>query len=158
MDVAVPVIVEDRYLGAVMFGEVRIPNGNTDAKVERLVSEISSFQAESSSARQDLLEMYNQLPEMEYNRIVAIAETISAFVHYIVDQALSRRSEAMTYEWLLRSTEQTAVPLPDIQELPGPVLETASVGRSSPIPKTNPIYSAVEYINSHVIFAIPLGM
>ena len=66
VDVAVPVTVGDRYLGAVMFGQVRIPNNDTDAKVERLVSEISSFQAESETARQDLLEMYERLPEMEY--------------------------------------------------------------------------------------------
>ena len=46
VDVAVPVMVGDKYLGAVMFGQVRIPNGDTDAKVERLVSEISSFHAE----------------------------------------------------------------------------------------------------------------
>ena len=28
-------MVGEKYLGAVMFGQVRIPNGDTDAKVER---------------------------------------------------------------------------------------------------------------------------
>ena len=59
VDAAVPVIVGDKYLGAVMFGQVRIPNNDTGGKVERLVSEISSFQPESETARKDLLEMYN---------------------------------------------------------------------------------------------------
>lgn len=150
VDVAVPVIVGNWYLGAVMFGQVRIPSDDTDAKVERLVNEISSFQAESESTRQDLLEMYDRLPEMEYKRIVDIAETIDAIIHYIVDRALSQRSKAMTYEWLLRSSaEQTANPTADIQELLEPALETIPAGQPSPVPKTSPIYPAVEYISNH---------
>ena len=80
VDVAVPVMVGEKYLGAVMFGQVRIPNGDTDAKVERLVSEISSFQAEEETSRRDLLEKYEKIPEMEYKRIVEIAELIDAAV------------------------------------------------------------------------------
>lgn len=124
VDVAVPVSVGDRYLGAVMFSQVRIPNGDTDAKVERLVSEISSFNDKSGSVRQDLLEMYERPPEMEYKRIVEIADTINAIVQYIVDRALSCRSKAMTYEYLLRGgTEQTGVQQAGIQELSTPASE-----------------------------------
>ena len=43
VDAAVPVTVGDRYLGAVMFGQVRLPADETDAGVERLVSEVSTF-------------------------------------------------------------------------------------------------------------------
>ena len=78
VDAAVPVTVGNRYLGAVMFGQVRIPDGDTDAKVERLVSEVSSFQTGSESDRQDLIEMYDRLPEMEYKRIVAIADELGS--------------------------------------------------------------------------------
>ena len=73
VDAAVPILVGDRYLGAVMFGQVRIPNDDTDAKVERLVSEISSFQAQGDLARANLMGMYEMLPEMEYRRIVQVA-------------------------------------------------------------------------------------
>ena len=45
VDVAVPVMVGDRYLGAVMFGQVRLMNKDAE-KAVRLVNEISSFQAE----------------------------------------------------------------------------------------------------------------
>ena len=46
VDVAVPITVGDQYLGAVMFGQVRISNGS-DAGVERLVNEISSFHTDN---------------------------------------------------------------------------------------------------------------
>ena len=81
VDVSVPVMVGDKYLGAVMFGQVRIPNDDTEAKIERLVNEISSFQAEEETARKDLLEMYERLPEMEYKRIVQIADLFNSLVN-----------------------------------------------------------------------------
>lgn len=71
VDVAVPVMVGDKYLGAVMFGQVRLVNKDRE-KAVRLVNEISSFQAEEDAARKDLLEKYEKLPEMEYERIVEI--------------------------------------------------------------------------------------
>lgn len=84
MDVAVPITVGDQYLGAVMFGQVRISNGS-DAGVERLVNEISSFHTDNvvSALQPDLRELYQRLPEMEYERIRGIAEMINAIVQYI---------------------------------------------------------------------------
>lgn len=150
VDVAVPVTVGDRYLGAVMFGQVRIPNNDTDAKVERLVSEISSFQAESDSARQDLLEKYEQLPEMEYKRIVAIADTINAIVNYIVDRAVNSENEVRTYEYLLQNSNmQNTGLLPEIQELKDPSQEFELAVVEQELPKSSPVYPAVDYVNSH---------
>lgn len=148
VDVAVPVLVGDRYLGAVMFGQVRIPSDDTDAKVERLVSEISSFQAESDTARQDLLEMYNRLPEMEYKRIVEIAETLEAMVSYIVDRAVKGENDALTYEWLLRSGAEPYGAAAEIQPLPFSPAEDAQAEAVS-VSKSSPVYPAVAYLDSH---------
>ena len=67
VDVAVPIVVGEQYLGAVMFGQVRLPDGDRDGEVRRLVNEISSFRAEEADAKAELLEKYRQLPEMEYS-------------------------------------------------------------------------------------------
>lgn len=148
VDVAVPVLVGDRYLGAVMFGQVRIPNGDTEAKVERLVSEISSFQSEEASARRDLLEKYQRLPEMEYKKIVRIAEAISAIVNYIVDRAVNSENEALTYEWMLRTaSEQSGSQVSYIQELKAPAEPAPPL--EAHLPKSSPVYPAVAYVNSH---------
>lgn len=133
VDVAVPVLVGDRYLGAVMFGEVRLPkNAEAEAKVERLVSEISSFQAESRNARSDLLEMYERLPEMEYASIVQVADTINAMVNYIIDRAVNRENEVMTYEYLLHGTGgPTSGAQREIEELRMPRAGAARGGRAA---------------------------
>lgn len=150
VDVAVPVMVGDKYLGAVMFGQVRIPNDDTDAKVERLVNEISSFQAEEEDARHDLLEMYNRLPEMEYKRIVEIADLINSIVEYIVDRAIKNRNERQTYDWLLN---MDIGPLPQqyIQELKDPSITkpVSTEPQKNTIRKDSPLYPAISYIEAH---------
>lgn len=150
VDVAVPVLVGDRYLGAVMFGQVRIPNNDTDAKVERLVNEISSFHAESAEVRQDLLEMYNRLPEMEYARIVQIAELLGSMVNYIVDRAVKNLDDAQTYNWLLRMSADPSEPEDGgIQELRGPEYPASTLPEPSAVSKSSAVYPAVAYIDSH---------
>ena len=149
VDVAVPVMVGDKYLGAVMFGQVRIPNDDTEAKIERLVNEISSFQAEEETARKDLLEMYERLPEMEYKRIVQIADLLNSLVNYIVDRAVKSRNQAETYQWLLRLNSDG----PDgvaIQGLNEPAPAEISEPDQSVVSKSSVVYPAVVYISNHL--------
>jgi len=150
VDVAVPVMVGDRYLGAVMFGQVRIPNNDTEAKVERLVNEISSFQAQEESSRNDLLEMYERIPEMEYERIVEIANLINVMVEYIVDRAVKSHSDMQTYEWLL-SMDADSGSRRYIQELYDPsTAELPSMEKKSlDVKKDSALYPAISYMDSH---------
>ena len=149
VDVAVPVMVGDRYLGAVMFGQVRIPNNDTDSKVERLVNEISSFQCEGESTRHDLLDMYERLPEMEYSRIVQIADLINSVVNYIVDRAVKNQNDAQTYDWLLRISNDSMDPVGrEIQELRAPEVEQDQPSKCV-VSKSSAVYPAVAYVNSH---------
>ena len=117
VDVAVPILVGDRHLGAVMFGQVRIPNNDGNSQIERLVSEISSFQTVDGTARADLLEMYERPPEMEYQRIVEIADLINAIVKYIVGRAIKSHTNALTYEWLMSVNGRTHLVDEEMQEL-----------------------------------------
>lgn len=150
VDAAVPVTVGDRYLGAVMFGQVRLPADETDAGVERLVSEVSTFQTGSEGTRQDLLEMYQRLPEMEYKRIAAIADTLNAIVNYIVDRAVHSENEAMTYQFLLQNSNiQNNAAFPEVQELKAPELEWGDLPAERELPKSSPIYPAVAYVHNH---------
>lgn len=151
VDVAVPVMVGDRYLGAVMFGQVRIAHGDT-AQVQRLVSEISSFQAETETTRIDLLEKYNQLPEMEYKRVVEIANLISAIVEYIVDRAVKNSNDKQAYEWILSMGRDSGSAGGNIQELRDPsigVRENTEEQAPTPVKKDSPLYPAIAYINDH---------
>ncbi len=154
VDVAVPVLVGDRYLGAVMFGQVRIPNNDTDAKVERLVNEISSFQTENGSARQDLLEMYDRLPEMEYARIVEIAELIDSIVRYIVDRRVKSINDEQTNHWLMRMS--IGGDEGGIQELRAPKAPAETL-QTRDVPQSSAVYRAVEYVHTHPHEAVTMS-
>lgn len=149
VDVAVPVMVGDRYLGAVMFGQVKLRSNSGDGKLEHLVNEISTFQSESEKVRQDLLVKYEQLPEMEYERIVQAANLIQSIVNYIVDRAVAKQNEAQTYNWLLRANaEMLAQSTDGIQELRQPE-HIVDAPMELPISKSSAIYPAVNYIATH---------
>lgn len=150
VDVAVPVLVGDRYLGAVMFGQVRIPNGDTEAKVERLVNEISSFGEGADHSCGRLMQMYEQLPEMEYDRILQIAELIGAMVNYIVDRAVKHQNDSQTYQWMLRMNADPAISrFGNIQELRDPGKKEEPVPGAVEVPPSSAVYPAIAYINSH---------
>ena len=144
VDAAVPIVVGEQYLGAVMFGEVRLPDGDRDGEVRRLVNEISSFRAEEADARQELLEKYWQLPEMEYSRIAEIADLINAIVRYIVGRAVQVRSDRLADEWVMK------------RGLPPSLNWRMSVegGQTRdpehfPVAEDSPVYPAVSYIFAH---------
>jgi len=150
VDAAVPVLVGDRYLGAVMFGQVRIPNGDTESKVERLVNEISSIPAGMENSYQELMEMYGRLPEMEHARIVQIADLISSVVNYIIDQAVKNQNDKQTYNWLLRmSVDSLGQRDREIEELRQPAFPAGEAPEKEAVSKSSPVYPAVAYIRNH---------
>ena len=151
VDVAVPVLVGDRYLGAVMFGQVRLAGSDSDAKVERLVDEISTFQPESEHARRDMLEKYNRLPEMKYSRIVQTADLIHSIVQYIVDRGVAKQNEPQSDYWLLRTNAEslTTGEAPGQEPQPSPSVDL--------VRKSSAIYPAVHYIANHPCSAISMN-
>lgn len=156
VDVAVPVVVRDRYLGAVIFGQIRIPNNDTDTKVARLVNEISSLDSDNDSKHQDLLEMYNRLPEIEYSRIVKIADMLDAVVKYITNRILKIRSDSLMYDY--RAEHALLPPMFDgegergderLKEISGMQVPPRRIDYTealSDVPTSSPVYPAVSYI------------
>ena len=157
VDVAVPVMVGERYLGSVLIGQVRVPRDDMDNKVERLVNELSSFQAGEEESSVDLMAMYERLPEMEYKRIVEIADFVSSLIDYIVERAVSSRDQCDTYEWLLSMSKDEEGG--GIQELRAPeadILPVDGKQRAMPVPMSSAVYPAVVYINEHPTDAVAM--
>ena len=150
VDVAVPVMVGDKYLGAVMFGQVRLVNKDKE-KAVRLVNEISSFQAEEDAARKDLLEKYEKLPEMEYEHIVEIADLIDSIVRYTVDRAVKARNRDETYKWLMNTNSEQLTGEAEIQEISLPVrIHEPERAETMQVKPSSVIYPAIAYINDHL--------
>lgn len=158
VDVAVPVMAGDRYLGAVMFGQVRIPSDDTNAKVERLVMEISSFNEGADRGSADLLDMYNRLPELEYKKIEEIASMIDSMVKYIVKRALRYRADKLALEYKARNTappnfdgrgNDASHRFEEVRSLKNPPLKGIYSAGVSEIHLASPVYPALSYIQNH---------
>ena len=93
--------------------------------------------------------MYQRLPEMEYKRIAAIADTLNAIVNYIVERAVHSENEAMTYQFLLQNSNIQNSAFSEIQELKAPELEWGDLPTERELPKSSPIYPAVAYVHNH---------
>lgn len=149
VDVAVPVMVGDIYLGAVMFGQVRLRHKDRE-KAERLVNEIGSIIPQEDTARQDILRKYELLPEMDYDRIVLIAEYINDMVHYIVDRAVKSHTRDETYKWLMSANAEQSSEEIAIQEiLPQEERRLRQTG-ALPVKPSSVVYPAVVYIQDHL--------
>ena len=144
VDVAVPIMAGDRYVGAILFGQVRLPDGSAGDKVERLVGEISSFHAQSDAVHRDLMDKYRRLPEMEYKWIEEVADFVASMVRYIVHRTGSRRSKTLTDEYRLRGGAEPAE-LPELGPTPEPIRGPEDL----PVSKDSPVYPAIVYVYSH---------
>lgn len=149
VDVAIPVIVEEQYLGAVLFGQVRVPNNDSHQKLERLVNEFSSFNDGDEGACQELLTLFEKLPEMEYSYIEKVADLVCALVNYIVERVVKANNERQNYEWIM-SFDDSRQDGSDfgILELTKP--ESGGDEEPLPVPRTSVIYPAVAYIRDHL--------
>lgn len=149
VDVAVPVMVGDIYLGAVMFGQVRLRHKDQE-KAERLVNEISSILPQEDAAQQEILRKYELLPEMDYDRIVQVAEYINDMVHYIVDRAVKSHTRDETYKWLMSANAEQSSEEIQIQELLPQEEHRPQQTGVLPVNPSSVVYPAVVYIRDHL--------
>ena len=142
VDVAVPILVGDWYLGAVMFGQVRLAGDGPDPRVERLVSETSHFCAGPTAA--DLMEKFDALPRMEYDEIQRVAAAIEALVRYIVGRAVQDLADARASEWETRN------------RIPPARGRRGGAAPETTVPGSSPVYPAVRYVDTHLRETIPM--
>ncbi|WP_306010725.1 PocR ligand-binding domain-containing protein [Paenibacillus sp. P46E] len=91
LDIAIPITVDNQYVGAVMAGQVRLA-GNDDSRLEQIVSRPDTPGSTGTFAA--LREEYAQLPVMPYSQVESIAGMLSHLCNYIVEEA-SRKNEIM---------------------------------------------------------------
>lgn len=94
VDLAVPIIGEDQYLGAMMAGQVRISD---ISKLEWILN--ANHDTEKCQANKELMDDYYAMPELSYEKIEAIGNLLFGISKVIVDRAT-----------LLRRVENEALP------------------------------------------------
>lgn len=89
VDFAIPIIVDDQYLGALMAGQVRLENQDNNLVLERIVSRKYQVDLE---AYPDLKDRYDALYCMTLDKIEKVAQMMNHIISYIVEEAILKTS------------------------------------------------------------------
>ena len=88
IDLAIPIIVDNLYLGAFMAGQVLLDKKDKANKLEHIFSgagEVIDFSKDKM-----LGEYYSKLPAMNFERIEALAKMLQHIGNYCVEEAILR--------------------------------------------------------------------
>ncbi|MCM3175010.1 MULTISPECIES: PocR ligand-binding domain-containing protein [Paenibacillus] len=88
VDIAIPITIDGKYIGAVMAGQVKLADPEKGTDLEQIVtSKNVPLHAEKLN---ELQEEYDQLPVMTYEEVVKISNMLSLLCNYIVEEALNK--------------------------------------------------------------------
>lgn len=113
IDIAIPITVDDKYLGAVMAGQVRLSDPENGSELEQIAA--SQNPALHHLKENELKAYYEDIPTMSYEEIVKISNMLFLLCNYIIEEALGKKLLAEIFE--KAAGNEGGVPLASI--LPG---------------------------------------
>lgn len=93
VDVAVPIIINDRYLGAVMLGQVLLEDSDNYDLESVLTKELEY----DIAIRDKIIEAYKKIPSFSFEKIKSISEMMSHISNYIVEEAMLKNIQNEIY-------------------------------------------------------------
>ncbi|AIQ55424.1 PocR ligand-binding domain-containing protein [Paenibacillus sp. FSL R7-0331] len=121
IDIAVPIIIDNQYIGAVMAGQIRLRDSDQQ-QLEQLVSRPPN--ADTELKFQALEAEYASLPTLSYDEVSTIADMLYHLCNYIVEEAITKNATIQLYKkTLLPETPQgpaddyAASPVPAVGSL-----------------------------------------
>lgn len=88
IDIAIPITIDGKYIGAVMAGQVKLSDSDKSRGLEQIV--VSQDPHMHETKLEMLRNFYDQLPVMTYEEIVTISKMLSLLCNYIVEEALDK--------------------------------------------------------------------
>lgn len=90
VDFAVPIIIEENYLGAIMAGQVFVGDSNKESNLERVYYDRIHLKVLEDDL--PLKKLYFSLPVMSLDKIETVAKLILHFSTFIIEEAVLRTS------------------------------------------------------------------
>lgn len=95
VDIAIPIIVDDKYIGAVMAGQVRLENPSSQNALEQLLT--PSDQSFLHNILTTYQSDYEKLPTLSMSRIRTISAMLYHLCNYIVEEAIDKNLKLKSY-------------------------------------------------------------
>lgn len=104
IDIAIPIIIDNQYIGAIMAGQVKL--NNIDQPLEKIVSR--PVNEETTAKFKNLEEDYLALPTLSYEEVSTIADMLFHLSNYIVEEAITKTSTIDMYKQALSMDQANA--------------------------------------------------
>lgn len=157
IDIAIPIIVDDKYVGAVMAGQVRLKDSKEHHELEQILSSKSSF---GGNEKMDaLLPAYHSMPSLSFFEIEQSSHMLSCLCNYIVEEAMNKNLILEMYEKMPLSIEKkrtseelTGYPLENMEHLKKELSDAVTNAYIKASPEQTPAYQnpvlrpALDYI------------
>lgn len=102
VDFAIPIVLNDRYLGAVMAGQVFLKHKNEAGELERIVSDPHNELDEAEGIHYQTL--MKKIPTMSLEKVKALADMLFHITNYIVEEAILKASLNLQNQQILEAS------------------------------------------------------
>lgn len=106
IDIAIPIIIDDQYIGAIMAGQVKLHDRQTSPPLEQI------FTTAEKECKEDLRtpsmqDFYAAIPLLPYAEIEKSAQMLFDLCHYIVEEAMNKHLLLEMYEKMPPADDKT---------------------------------------------------
>ena len=88
IDIAVPIVIDDKYVGAIMAGQVKLSNPEHGHTLEQILA--SDKDPYSVKKLEELKPIYDTIPLLTYEEIETVSLMLYRLCNYIVEEAMNK--------------------------------------------------------------------
>lgn len=99
IDIAIPIIVNDNYLGAVMAGQIRLSDSDIVNKLEQIYIHGNTIEAENK--KKELAAYYELIPILPFKQLESAVRMLSDFCEYIIKETIYKSDDMHIEDYLL---------------------------------------------------------
>ncbi|MEA5003534.1 MAG: PocR ligand-binding domain-containing protein [Christensenella sp.] len=106
VDVAIPIVIDDKYIGAVMAGQVMAEQASMADNLEKIL--MSAYENSFIDQSESLRKKFERIPKISMQRINAGINLLLHLCNYIVGEAISKSAMNETYGKILGNVSESA--------------------------------------------------
>ncbi|MGI6152715.1 MAG: PocR ligand-binding domain-containing protein [Christensenellaceae bacterium] len=101
VDIAIPIIMDNQYIGAIMAGEVRLLDSDGGDQLEKIIHASSKQHIQAP----EIIRLYDSIPFISYERLRITVQMLFDLCNYIVEEAMNKNIVLEMYEKISASND-----------------------------------------------------
>ncbi len=96
VDIAIPIIIDGKYIGAIMAGQIKLSDNKDSDFLEQIV--ITPKNSMARHALEEFKEYYDEIPVLSLKEVQEIANMLFSLCNYLVEEALNKNLISEIYQ------------------------------------------------------------